>query len=140
MSSILALSDAIEALFPDGTLFEAVKPNENGQYVESAFPWTVARVQIPNTLSRSMAGTRHAQRVRITVTIAGITFTSVRVIVNKLDPILEGARPTALGWLLSPVRMLNARDIVEDETITLTTANRHPVYTVLEYELTAARS
>ena len=140
MSSILALSDAIEALFPDGTLFEAVKPNENGQYVESAFPWTVARVQIPNTLSRSMAGTRHARRVRITVTIAGITFTSVRVIVNKLDPILEGARPTALGWSLSPVRMLNARDIVEDETITLTTANRHPVYTVLEYELTAARS
>ena len=140
MSSILALSDAIEALFPDGTLFEAVKPNENGQYVESAFPWTVARVQVPNTLSRSMAGTRHAQRVRITVTIAGITFTSVRVIVNKLDPILEGARPTALGWSLSPVRMVNARDIVEDETITLTTANRHPVYTVLEYELTAARS
>lgn len=140
MSSILALTDAIEALFPDGTLFEAVKPNENGQYVESAFPWTVARVQIPNTLSRSMAGTRHAQRVRITVTIAGITFTSVRVIADKLDPVLEGARPTALGWSLSPVRMLNARDIVEDETITLTTANRHPVYTVLEYELTAARS
>lgn len=140
MSSILALSDAIEAVFPEGTLFEAVKPNENEQYVESAFPWTVARVQIPNTLSRSMAGTRHAQRVRITVTIAGITFASVRVIVNKLDLVLEGARPTAVGWSLSPVRMLNARDIVEDETITLTTANRHPVYTVLEYELTATRS
>lgn len=140
MSSILALSDAIEAVFPEGTLFEAVKPNENEQYVESAFPWTVARVQMPNTLSRSMAGTRHAQRVRITVTIAGITFASVRVIVNKLDLVLEGARPTAVGWSLSPVRMLNARDIVEDETITLTTANRHPVYTVLEYELTATRS
>ncbi|GAA1513797.1 hypothetical protein [Brevibacterium permense] len=140
MSSILALSDAIEDVFPEGTLFEAVKPNEKGEYVESAFPWTVARVQIPNTLSRSMAGTRHAQRVRITVTIAGITFTSVRVIVDKLDPILEGARPTAAGWSLSPVRMLNARDIVEDETITLTTANRHPVYTVLEYGLTAARN
>ncbi|WP_423058705.1 hypothetical protein [Brevibacterium linens] len=140
MSSTLALSDALEAVFPKGTLFEAVKPNENGQYVESAFPWTVARVHIPNTLSRSMAGTRHAQRVRITVTIAGITFTSVRVIADKLDTILEGARPTAVGWSLSPVRMLNARDIVEDETITLTTANRHPVYTILEYELTAARS
>lgn len=140
MSSILALSDAIEAVFPDGTLFEAVKPNEKGEYVESAFPWTVARVQIPNTLSRSMAGTRHAQRVRITVTIAGITFTSVRVIVDKLDPILEGTRPSAAGWSLSPVRRLNARDIVEDESITLTTANRHPVYTVIEYELTAARS
>lgn len=139
MSSILALSDAIEAVFPEGTLFEAVKPNENEQYVESAFPWTVARVQIPNTLSRSMAGTRHAQRVRITVTIAGITFASVRVIADKLDPVLEGARPTAVGWSLSPVRMLNARDIVEDESITLTTANRHPVYTVLEYELTADR-
>ncbi|MGZ1491485.1 hypothetical protein [Brevibacterium sediminis] len=140
MSSILALSDAIEAVFPEGTLFEAVKPNEKNEYVESAFPWTVARVQIPNTLSRSMAGTRHAQRVRITVTIAGITFASVRVIVDKLDPVLEGARPTAVGWSLSPVRMLNARDIVEDESITLTTANRHPVYTVLEYELTAARN
>ena len=138
--SILALSDAIEEVFPNGTLFEAVKPNENGQYVESAFPWTVARVQIPNTLSRSMAGTRHAQRVRITVTIAGITFTSVRVIVNKLDPILDGARPIADGWSLSPIRFFNARDITEDESITLTTANRHPVYTVLEYQLTAARS
>lgn len=138
--SILALTDAIEEVFPDETLFEAVKPNEKGQYVEDAFPWVVARIHIPNTLSRSMAGTRHAQRVRITVTIAGLTFTSLRVIVNKLDLILEGARPIADGWSLSPIRFFNARDITEDESITLTTANRHPVYTVLEYRLTAARS
>lgn len=140
MSSILALSDAIEALFPDGTLFEAVKPNENGQYVEDALPWTVARIQIPNTLSRSLGGTRHAQRVRISVTIAGITFTSVRIVADNLDPLLEGARPIADGWSVSPLRRLNVRDIVEDDSITLTSANRHPVYTVVEWELTAARA
>ncbi|WP_167199503.1 hypothetical protein [Brevibacterium pigmentatum] len=140
MSSILALSDAIEQLFPTGTLFEAVKPNENGQYVEDALPWTVARIQIPNTLSRSLAGTRHAQRVRISVTIAGITFTSVRVVADKLDPLLEGARPIADGWSVSPLRRLNVRDIVEDDSITLTSANRHPVYTVVEWELSAARA
>lgn len=138
--SILALTDAIEEVFPPGTLFEAVKPNEHGQYVENAFPWTVARIQIPNTLSRSLAGTRHAQRVRITVTIAGLTFTSVRVKADQLDPVIEGARPAAAGWSLSPIRRLNARDIVEDDSVTLTSANRHPVFTVIEWELTAARA
>ena len=138
--SLLQLTDGLEAIFPDGTLFEAVKPNETGQYVEDAFPWTIARVQIPNTLTRSMTGTRHAQRVRITVTIAGLSYTSVRVIIDKLDPILEGARPTVPGWSVSPLRRLNARDITEDETITLTGANRHPVFTIVEWELTATRS
>lgn len=138
--SILALTDAIEEVFPNGTLFEAVKPNEKGQYVEDAFPWVVARIHIPNTLSRSMAGTRHAQRVRIAVTIAGLTFASVRVKADKLDPIVEGARPAAEGWSLSPIRRLNTRDIVEDDSITLTSANRHPVFTVIEWELTAARA
>lgn len=134
--SILNLTDGIEELFPEGTLFEAVKPNENGQYVEDTMPWTVARVQIPNTLTRSMSGTRHAQRVRITVTIAGMTFTSVRVIFNNLDTLLEGARPITPGWSVSPLRRLNVRDLVEDESITLTNSNRHPVHTIVEYELT----
>lgn len=135
----LVLSDAIEELFPPGTRFEAVKPNEDGLYVEDALPWTVARIQIPNTLTRSMAGTRHAQRVRIAVTIAGMSFTSVRVIADKLDPLLEGARPIAPGWSLSPLRRINVRDISEDETITLTSSNRHPVYTIVEWELTATQ-
>lgn len=139
MSSILVLSDAIEELFPAGTRFDAVKPNEDGQYVEDALPWTVARIQIPNTLSRSMAGTRHAQRVRVAVTIAGMTYTSVRIIADKLDTLLEGARPSAPGWSLSPLRRLNVRDLTEDETITLTTTNRHPVYTIVDWELTATQ-
>ncbi|WP_278372215.1 hypothetical protein [Brevibacterium casei] len=137
--SILALTDAIEALFPMGTKFEAVKPNEDGTYVEEMFPWTVARVQIPDTRSRALAGTRQAQRVRVNVTIAGVTFTSVRVIANKLDPRIEGARPIAAGWSTSPLRRLNVRGIVEDDSMNLTTANRHPVFTVLEYELTATQ-
>lgn len=137
--SILVLTDAIEALFPTGTRFEAVKPNEDGEYVETMFPWTVARVQLPDTRSRALAGTRHAQRVRVSVTVAGVTFTSVRVIVDKLDPRLEGARATAKGWATSPLRRLNVRDITEDDSMTLTTANRHPVFTVLEYELTATK-
>lgn len=137
--SILNLTDGIEALFPDGTLFEAVKPNENGQYVEDALPWTLARVQIPNTLTRSLTGTRHAQRVRITVTIAGMSFTSVRVIMDRLDPLIEGARPFTPGWSTSPLRRLNVRDITEDESITFTSSNRHPVFTVVEWELTATK-
>lgn len=140
MSSILVLSDALEALFPDGTHFGAVKPNEDEQSIEDALPWTVARIQIPNTLTRSMAGTRHAQRVRIAVTIAGMTYTSVRVLYDKLDTLLEGARPIAPGWSLSPLRRLNARDFTEDESISLTDTNRHPIYTVVEWELTATRS
>lgn len=137
--SILNLTDGIEALFPDGTLFEAVKPNETDQYVENALPWTIARVQIPNTLSKSLAGTRHAQRVRITVTIVGLSFTSVRIIADRLDTTLEGARPIAHGWSVSPLRRLNARDITEDETITFTTSNRHPVFTIVEWELVATK-
>lgn len=137
--SILNLTDGIEALFPEGTFFETVKPNEDGTYVESAFPWTIARVNIPNTLTTSMTGTRHAQRVRVAVTIAGLSFTSVRVIMDQLDPTLEGARPIAPGWSVSPLRRLNVRDITEDESITLTSSNRSPVYTIVEWELTATK-
>lgn len=137
--SILALTDAIEALFPADTHFEAVKPNEKGQYLDSLFPWTVARVQIPDTRTRALAGARHAQRVRVTVTIAGMTYTSVRVIANRLDPVLDGARPSAVGWSTSPLRLVNVRPLGEDDSMTLTTANRHPVFTVLEYELTATQ-
>ena len=137
--SILELTDAIEALFPTGTHFEAVKPNEQGQYLDSLFPWTVARVQIPNTQSRSLARTRLARRVRVNVTVAGITYASVRVVCNNLDPRLQGARPSAAGWSTSPLDLVNAREIAEDESMTLTTANRHPLFTVLEYELTATQ-
>ncbi|MCM1011901.1 hypothetical protein [Brevibacterium sp. XM4083] len=137
--SLLALTDAIEALFPEDTHFEAVKPNEKGQYLDTLFPWTVARVQIPNTRSRSLARTRLGQRVRVKVTVAGITYTSVRTIVANLDPHIQGARPIAEGWSTSPLDLVNAREIAEDDSMTLTTANRHPVFTVLEYELTATQ-
>lgn len=137
--SILSLTDAIEALFPEGTHFEAVKPNEKGQYLDTLFPWTVARVQIPDTRSRTLARTRLGQRVRVNVTIAGITRTSVLAIVDNLDPHLQGARPIAEGWATSPLDLVNAREIDDDESMTLTTANRHPVFTVLEYELTATQ-
>lgn len=137
--SLLALTDAIEALFPEGTHFEAVKPNEKGQYLDTLFPWTVARVQIPDTRSRTLAHTRLGQRVRVKVTIAGITRTSVLAIVDNLDPHIQGARPIAEGWSTSPLDLVNAREIDDDESLTLTTANRHPVFTVLEYELTATQ-
>ncbi|GAA1642538.1 hypothetical protein GCM10009700_31710 [Brevibacterium sanguinis] len=137
--SILALTDAIEALFPEDTHFEAVKPNERGQYLDTLFPWTVARVQIPTTRSRSLAHTRLARRVRVNVTIAGVTHESVRAVYANLDPLIQGARPIAEGWSTSPLDLVNAREIAEDESLTLTTANRHPVFTVLEYELTATQ-
>lgn len=135
--SALALIKAVQELFPDGTLFEQVKPNERGVYSEDAMPWTIARIRLPDTLSRSMARTRLAQRVRVTVTITGMTYTSVNVVASHLDPLIQGVRPVAAGWSCSALDRTTTRDPVEDKTITLTTVNRHPVFAQLEYELIA---
>ena len=82
MSSVLVLVDAIEALAPaDLNVFpDAVKIGERGQVPAAALPWVVLRVNLPTTLSRSLAGTRTGLSVTITATIAGITATSVRVV------------------------------------------------------------
>lgn len=135
--SALALINAVKAVFPEGILFEQVKPNEQGVYSEDAMPWTIARIKLPDTLSRSMARTRLAQRVRVTVTITGMTYTSVNVVASNLDPLIQGARPVAAGWSCSQFDRKVTRESVEDKTITLTTVNRHPVFVQIEYELTA---
>ena len=140
MSSILVLVDAIEALIPaDLNAFtDAVKLNERDQAPESALPWVVLRVNLPTTLSRSLAGTRTGQTVTITATIAGITATSVRVVYQRLNATLEQTTPRAAGWNTSPIREINVRPIAEDRDITLIESNRHPVYKTVEWTLTVS--
>ena len=140
MSDVIVLVDAIEALVPDGlnVFTDAVKLGERGQVPADALPWVVLRVNLPTTVSRSLAGTRTGQSVTITATIAGITATSVRVIYQRLSAALEQATPHAPGWNTSPIREINARPIVEDRDITLVESNRHPVYTTVEWTTTVS--
>lgn len=142
MSSALVLADAIEQMLPDDlNLFTAaVKLGERGQTAEAALPWVVVIAHLPVPATRSLAGRRHASTATVTMTIAGMTPNSVRVICDRVISAVEHQRPAAAGWNTGRMRLINARPISEDPDITLTGTNRKVVYTVLEWELTVAEA
>lgn len=139
MSSVRALATAIVGLIPASinNHTEQVRPDEDGSITES-LPWVVTNVHIPDMRMRSLSRRRHGGICRITTTIAGANADSVRIVYEHLAGALEGARPVAEGWNTSPIEEFNARPIDTDDRFTITDTNRHPVYTVVEWQLTVS--
>lgn len=145
MSSYLTLMDAIEALLPEGlnvhrgTVTPRHRTGDKLGYIEDDLPWIVLNIRFPLILDRSPAATAHGARVLITTTIAGLTDESVGAQYDRLRPHLEGARPQAAGWNVSPIVELNARPIETDRDVTFIDSNRMPRFAVIEWEMTVSR-
>jgi len=99
----------------------------------AALPFVAVQQSIPNVWSRSMTRTRQAHRCVIRATVTGKASQQVRQVAQKVIDALDGKRPTAAGWLTSPVELFNTRPLDVDRDVTTS----HPVYTVLEFEYTA---
>lgn len=145
MSSFLVLTDAIEALLPDtvNVYSERVEPrHRDGDtvgFVEDDMPWVVVAIRFPRTLGRSPAATAQGGRVVITTTLAGLSVESVRALYDLIHPHLQGARPAAAGWNVSPISEFNARDIDTDHDLTFIGSNRKARFSVVEWEMTVSR-
>lgn len=146
MSSFLTLTDAIEALFPRDRVSvytDQAEPTDSAgeprDYRENDLPWVVVGIRFPRTLSRSPAATAQGGRVVVTTTFAGLTAESVRAVYDIVRPHLEGVRPLADGWNVSPLVEFNARDIEVDQGMTFTGSNRKARFAVVEWEMTVSR-
>lgn len=146
MSSFLTLTDAIEALFPSDqvTVYvdEARPSHRDGDdlgYIEDDLPWVVVSIRFPRALGRSPAATAQGGRVVVTATFAGLSTESVRALYDIVRPHLEGARPVAEGWNVSPLTEFNARDVATDHDMTFIGSNRKARFAVVEWEMTVSR-
>lgn len=146
MSSFLALTDAIESLLPRDKVtvyFDTAEPtHRNGDdlgYIEDDLPWVVVSIRFPRALGRSPAATAHGGRVVVTTTFAGLTTESVRALYDNVRPRLEGVRPVAEGWNVSPLSEFNARDVEIDHDMTFIDSNRKARFAVVEWEMTVSR-
>lgn len=138
MSGADALAAAVLALYPDGvTVYDGQVVAPDGVTVPTP-PWVHVTIAIPAVSERSMARPGHLHRVTIRSLVYGLNATAVRRVADKLDA-LEGARPVAAGWSTSPLEQVNTREPVEDQDVTVTGTNRHPMYAVVEHSFTASR-
>lgn len=140
--SAIVLVDALEALLPtDLAVYDAdVVPSQRDEVPESALPWVVTSVALPDTIARSVAGTSQAGVVQLRTTIAGLTTDSVTVIYDRLHAALDRARPAVPGWRCSPLQQVRILPITPDRDVRVIKSNAHPLFTVAVWETTVSRA
>jgi hypothetical protein len=97
----------------------------------------VVRQTIPDVWSRSLARSRQAHRCLVRVTVTAGTAEGVRSVAQTVVDGLEGRRPVAAGWSVSPIELLNTRAPEEDRDADPGHGGRYPMFAVLEFEYTA---
>lgn len=131
--SARTLADALRALVP------ATVTRYDGEAPSGAtLPWVVRNVSIPDVDSRSEASTPQGRVGRLRLTFAGATENAVLTIADLVMPSLEGARPVAAGWDVSPLRQVGEVRIYPDTDVTLPTG--HPLVGSAMFEFTATRT
>jgi hypothetical protein len=110
----------------------------DGQVPDVAPPaFVVVRQTIPDVWSRSLARSRQAHRCLVRVTVTAGTAEGVRSVAQTVVDGLEGRRPVAAGWSVSPIELLNTRAPEEDRDADPGHGGRYPMFAVLEFEYTA---
>lgn len=125
-----ALADAVLALAPSGAVLGEIPTDQ-------ALPWTSVRVRVPGVASRSDAATPQGRSVRVQVTCAAVTDESVLTFLDAAVSALEGARPTASGWVCGPLLLIGDPSLYSDDVV-VTGANRRVAVAVATFELTAS--
>ena len=139
MSGAEVLASAVLALYPASvTTFDGQVVSDDGVSVPEP-PWVHVTVGVPDVSERSMARPGHLYRVTVRSLVYGLNALAVRRVTDKLA-VLEGARPVAAGWRITPLEQINTRPAVEDRDVTVTGTNRHPMYAVVEHVFTAAQT
>ena len=98
--------------------------------------FVVVNHRIPNVVSRSEGRSRLAHRCYAIVTVTAPAAQGVRMIAQQVVDALDGARPVADGWSVSPVVLFNTRDVIEDRDVQAANG-RYPMFAKLEFEYVA---
>ena len=128
------LARSVESLVTGMTVYKGTVPKA------PTFPYVLLSTNFPTVVERAQSRTVHARELRVRTTVVGESVQSVRIIGQKLEDVLEGARPAVAGWKLGKVESRpNDQDIIPDTDVTLANG-LNPVYAVMDWVLTASRT
>lgn len=121
-SAFMALLDVA----PTTTVYDAAVP------AQPKVPYVVVSGTIPRVGGRAINRAPQSRQARYRTTAVGLTADSVRAVLKRLEPSLEGARLTVPRYKLGRVEAVpNEQPITEDRDVTL--EGLHPLYAVLEW-------
>lgn len=104
------------------------------------YPYVLLSTNFPTVVERAQSRVVQARELRVRTTVVGESVQSVRIIGQKLEDVLEGARPAVAGWSLGRMGSRpNDQDIIADRDVTLANG-LNPVYAVMDWVLTASRA
>lgn len=129
------LASALESLIRGVTVYQ-----EGRVPADPDFPYVLVSTSFPSVVERSAVRSVVASEVRVRTTLVGELPESVRWLGDRVCPVLEGARPVVPGWRLGRVEERpSGQGVVTDFDVSLP-GGLHPVYTVVDWVLTASRS
>lgn len=128
------LARSVESLIVGVTAYKGVVPKT------PSFPYVLVTSNFPSVVERAQSRTVQARELRVRTTVVGESVQSVRIIGEKVEALLEGARLVVPGWRLGRLGSRpNGQDIVPDRDVTLA-SGLNPVFVPLDWVLTASRT
>lgn len=134
--SVRALGDAVMALMP--ALPDV--PVSEGRATTTTGAWIIVDQRLPRVAGRSEAGTAQPYRCTVRVRLVHQDADGCRALADQVDAAVEGARPDAPGWVVTPLRQFNEREPTEDGDFTATPTDQRFMIAFLEYAFTATRT
>lgn len=128
------LARSVESLITGVTVYMGTVPKM------PSFPYVLVASNFPSVVERAQSRTVQARELRVRTTVVGESVQSVRIVGEKVDALLEGARLNIPGWRLGRLEARpNGQDIIPDHDVTLPNG-LNPVYVPLDWVLTASRA
>lgn len=133
--SDVGLGDAILALVPDvPPTFEVRVPSTQRP------PWHVVSVRVPVVAERSLARREQVSYATLLVKCVAGTARGARSMLEAVQDAVEGARPVADGWLVSPLEQINVRwDPTEGTSVVVAGATLPVFEAIVEFRCAASR-
>lgn len=123
----------------DATSFTVHKGHveDNPTFPYAVLWWPGVGRRSPN----SLAVESNRLDVNFRITSVGVNNESVRIIAQAMQDAVLDQIVTVAGWESYPIRFVGSMpEIQEDRQVSLPNSDRHPLYTVVTYRLSAERS
>lgn len=135
-SSSVSLGNAILDLVPTGLApsFEVrVPPTQRP-------PWFVSSVKVPHVAERALARRPQVNHATLLVKCVAGTGQGARAMLAAVQDAVEGVRPVADGWLVSPLEQINVRwDPTEGTSVVVAGATLPVFEAIVEFRCAASR-
>jgi hypothetical protein len=133
---VKVLTDSLVALLPvELRVYKGTVP------AKPVFPYVLVVVSVPDVLERAQSRQNVLHGARARCTVVGLTMDSVMIVAPKVAAAMDGALVDPVGWSTGRVESRpNDQWVREDLGVTDTATGSHPLYTVLDFLVTASRN